>query len=217
MPAAALEDLCRRHRQVRFVVDESYLPFVRDGENESLVACSHPNLVVLNSMSKIFRVPGLRIGFAVAPQPIVDILRPHILPWSVNALAQAAVHFLMTREPGISNFIRSTREFLETERNLLRRRLGGDTRFVLFESTTAFVLTGLGSALSAEGICAELAAARILIRNCANFTGLSSRYVRVSLKTAEANRDLAQRLLAIASGTGNAPAEPAAVAGGGRR
>ena len=56
LPAAALEDLCRRHRQARFVVDESYLPFVRDGENDSLVACCHPNLVVLNSMSKIFRV-----------------------------------------------------------------------------------------------------------------------------------------------------------------
>jgi threonine-phosphate decarboxylase len=216
IPAAELKNLCRRHPDARFVVDESYLPFVREGEADSLMASGLPNLVVLSSMSKIFRVPGLRIGFAVAPENISRVLRSHILPWSVNALAQAAVNYLMTREPEISNFIRGSRDFLAAERDRLRRRLQGEKYFTLFDSTTSFVLVGLGGGLAAETLCAALADQRILIRDCSNFSGLSNRFVRISLKTPEANRTLAERLSAIASETGGDTA-PLKAAGGEHR
>ncbi len=216
IPAGELTALCRRHPDARFVVDESYLPFVREGEADSLMASGLPNLVVLSSMSKIFRVPGLRIGFAVAPENIGRILRPHILPWSLNALAQAAVTYLMTREPEISDFIRATQDFLAAERDRLRRHLRGEAHFNLFTSTTSFVLVGLGGGLAAESLCAALADQRVLIRDCSNFRGLSNRYVRISLKTPEANRTLAERLSAIASRTGG-DTVPLKAAGGERR
>lgn len=215
IPSAAIESLCRRHRNTCFVVDESYLPFVHNGESESLAPRSHPNLVVLNSMSKVFRVPGLRIGFAVAPEKIIRALRPHVLPWSVNALAQSAVNYLMTQEPEISNFIRRTRIFLAAERMRLMQRLHDAPSFTLFDSTTSFILVGLGSSLRAHSLCDELAQDRILIRNCDNFTGLSDRYVRISLKNAEANQTLADKLRAIDSrGRVDAVVLNAAAAGG---
>jgi threonine-phosphate decarboxylase len=196
-PAEVIEALCRRYRNVCFVVDESYLPFVPEGESHSLAAAEHPNLVVLNSMSKVFRVPGLRIGFAVAPEPLADQLRAHVMPWSVNALAQAAVVYLMTREPEITDFLHHTREFFVAERGLWTQRLSAAPGLTPFASQASFVLVRLNGGMTAERLCAELAAERILIRNCANFRGLSERYVRVSLKNPEANRQLAQRLLEI--------------------
>jgi threonine-phosphate decarboxylase len=196
-PADAVEKLCRRYREVRFVVDESYLPFVPDGQSHSLAAAEHPNLVVLNSMSKVFRVPGLRIGFAVAPEPLADLLRAHVMPWSVNALAQAAVVYFMNREPEITDFLARTREFFDAERGLWMQRLSAAPGLTSFVSQASFVLVRLNGGMTAERLCAELAAERILIRNCANFHGLSERYVRVSLKTPAANWQLAQRLLEI--------------------
>ena len=65
-----LETLIRRHTNTCFVVDESYLPFVPGAEDFSLITQTHlPNLVVLSSMSKIFRIPGLRTGFLSGQTP----------------------------------------------------------------------------------------------------------------------------------------------------
>jgi threonine-phosphate decarboxylase len=217
IPAEVVETLCRRHRDVWFVVDESYLPFVENGDSQSLTAAGHPNLVVLNSMSKVFRVPGLRIGFAVAPEPLAETLRSHVMPWSVNALAQAAVLYLMTREPEIKDFLHRTREFFSTERGFWVQRLSAAPGLTPFAGQASFVLVRLNGGMTAERLCAELAAERILIRDCANFHGLSNRYVRVSLKNPQANRLLAQRMLEIDDRHLNRRPAPETAAEGGVR
>jgi threonine-phosphate decarboxylase len=51
--------------------------------------------------------------------------------------------------------------------------------------------------LQAEDVINQLSRDKILIRNCHNFQGLSSRYVRISLRTPEANRLLAEKLSTI--------------------
>jgi threonine-phosphate decarboxylase len=50
--------------------------------------------------------------------------------------------------------------------------------------------------ISADTVCAYLANDRILIRNCSNFTGLSDRFIRISLKGPKTNRMLAEKLVA---------------------
>jgi threonine-phosphate decarboxylase len=51
--------------------------------------------------------------------------------------------------------------------------------------------------LSADRVCNQLAQEKILIRNCTNFYGLSDQFIRISLKSREKNRMLAEKLLAI--------------------
>src|SRR5262249_26787021 len=48
------------------------------------------NLLVLRSLTKLYALPGLRLGYAVAPHDWARRLRAAEVPWSVNALAQAA-------------------------------------------------------------------------------------------------------------------------------
>ena len=50
----------------------------------------------------------------------------------------------------------------------------------------------------AEALIARLSQDKILLRDCGNFKGLSSRYVRFSLKTSEANQALCDKLTMIA-------------------
>ena len=68
----AIISLCRQFPDTYFIIDESYLPFVPNGESISLTGTNLTNLIILNSMSKIFRIPGLRIGFVVASADIID-------------------------------------------------------------------------------------------------------------------------------------------------
>ena len=199
IPAAALKQLCLANRRVRFIVDESYLPFVIEGERQSLARSGIENLLVLLSLSKIFRIPGLRIGFLVAAPAIVQAFAGGMWPWSVNSLGQAAVRFLCEAGPALETFVAETRGYLERERVLFQERLGSIPGFRVFPSPTSFFLVSLPEGMSAAAVWAALAEERILIRNCANFLGLSDKFIRISLKDPAANRRVAERLAELAA------------------
>jgi threonine-phosphate decarboxylase len=193
IPSDTIEALCRRYPQIRFIIDESYLPFVPEGESKSLVKSTLPNVIVLNSMSKIFRIPGLRIGFVVAHPDIIDKISHYSLPWSVNTLAQVAVNYLMTQKLEVSEFIEKSRSYLAGEREFVMTELQSAPGIRLFPSTTSFILGKLDG-LAAEAVSRHLLNDRILIRDCSNFQGLSSNYIRISLKTRDVNQRLTDRL-----------------------
>jgi threonine-phosphate decarboxylase len=193
IPSEAIESLCRRYPNILFIIDESYLPFVSKGEAKTLTGSTLSNIIVLNSMSKIFRIPGLRIGFVVAHPEIIEKIGSYMLPWSVNTLAQAAVNYLMTQKQDVIDFIGKTRTYLAGEREFVMASLQTAPGIRLFPSTTSFILAKLDR-LTAEAVSSYLLNYRILIRDCGNFQGLSSKFIRISLKTRDVNQMLADRL-----------------------
>ena len=195
IPTEAIEALCRKYPDIRFIIDESYLPFVPEGQARSLIGSDLPNIIVLNSMSKIFRIPGLRIGFVMAHPDITEKIRHYMLPWSVNTLAQAAVNHLMTQKQDVSEFIDNTRTYLTGERQFLMKGLESAPGIRLFPGTTSFILAKLEK-IDAEAVSRHLLNYRILIRDCGNFQGLSSQFIRISLKTRNVNQILVDRLRA---------------------
>jgi threonine-phosphate decarboxylase len=197
IPRNDLLDLIAAHRKTTFVVDESYLPFVHDGETLSLLGADQPNLLVLHSMSKIFRVPGLRIGFVEGAPDKIARLKTYALPWRLNSLAGHAVVFLMARKRMVERFLAETRAYLEAERQRLTGALAGAETIRIYPSPTSFMLLKLtGKSLSRQ-ICEGLARRGILIRDCANFQGLSDRFIRISLKCIGENRWVADHLAGI--------------------
>jgi histidinol-phosphate aminotransferase len=88
------------------VVDEAYFEYVME-ENYSSVVClvkQHTNLIVIRSFSKVYGLAGLRIGYAIASQDIVSLLRRSRQPYSVNVIAIAAATAALEDE---SHIIRS--------------------------------------------------------------------------------------------------------------
>jgi len=197
LPRAELEGLCRAHPDTIFVVDESYLSFVCHGEKESMINAGLTNVIVLLSISKIFKIPGLRIGFVISSAATTRKLRQYLQPWCVNSLAQAAVRYLAAQGSDIRAFIKKTRTFVEAQRKELEAIFADIPEIKLFPSTTGFVLVKLPEGLTAGSVCARLAEDKILIRDCTNFRGLSERFIRISLKTRDENRMLAEKLLAL--------------------
>ncbi len=183
----AIDALCARYRATCFVVDESYLPFAAPGA--TLSRRQHPNLIVLHSLSKIFSLPGLRIGFATAPKDIVSRLRRFESPWSMNILAAAAVDFLMDHPSETAAFVRRSARFLDTQRQRFADALNKTVDGIrTFPSCTSFILMALKGRFTSRNVCNALSKRRVLLRDCANFHGLSDRYIRVSLKTEAENR-----------------------------
>lgn len=74
------------------VLDEAYLEFVTAVDAPDCLALQRvwPNVVVLRTFSKAHGLAALRIGYAVAHEPVAQAIRKTSLPFGVNALAQTA-------------------------------------------------------------------------------------------------------------------------------
>ena len=76
---------------VLVALDEAYHEYVTDPDAADglSVLDAHPNLVVLRTFSKAYRLAALRVGYAVATPEIATALRKVCAPFSVSTLAQA--------------------------------------------------------------------------------------------------------------------------------
>ena len=190
-----LIDLVQSHSDTFFVIDESYLPFVNNAEELSLVGnTSLDNLIVLSSMSKIFRIPGLRTGFLTGAPEIIKKVMNYYQPWSVNSLAQKGVIYLLEKEDKNQSFLEQTRQFIKEERESFVENLKDTNGIKLFSSEASFVLAKLTGDVKSDDLCQYIGSHKILIRDCSNFDGLSDRFVRFSLKTRDLNNRLATLL-----------------------
>jgi histidinol-phosphate aminotransferase len=77
---------------VLVVLDEAYREFIRDAEvPDGIEIYRHrPNVAVLRTFSKAYGLAGLRVGFAVAHEPVAAALRKTAVPFGVSQLAQDA-------------------------------------------------------------------------------------------------------------------------------
>jgi threonine-phosphate decarboxylase len=191
-PAGALVPWIESKPQTVFVVDEAFLPFREDEMVHSLIRALDrlDNLVVVRSLTKVYALAGLRLGYAVASAALAARLREQIVPWSVNSLAQAAGVAALDDEP----FLAVTRNWLaRTLPSFLTRLAGCSSCLRPIPSQANFVLIRLKDT-SAGWLARRLAERGIAIRDASNFIGLGPEYVRLSLRQAEDNERLLREL-----------------------
>ncbi|MFD4593388.1 histidinol-phosphate transaminase [Streptomyces rubiginosohelvolus] len=77
---------------VLVVLDEAYKEFIRDADVPDGIEIyrDRPNVAVLRTFSKAYGLAGLRVGFAVAHEPVAAALRKTAVPFGVSQLAQDA-------------------------------------------------------------------------------------------------------------------------------
>lgn len=86
------EFMARIPADVVVVIDEAYAEFVTDSFAVAGMDFfrTYPNVVVLRTFSKAYGLAGLRVGYAIAPTQIADLLRRTAIPFGVSGIAQAA-------------------------------------------------------------------------------------------------------------------------------
>jgi len=164
-PLPAFEELARRHPSSLFVIDLSFLSLsVRHAEHASPL---EPRVVWLRSLTKDHSLAGLRVGAAIASPPIVLAIERERPPWSVNALAQAAVVAAGTDEA--MRFVDESRARLLANRESLDSALRAEGIRV-HPSETIYSLVDLGSRFAATDLRARLLARhRVLVRDASTF------------------------------------------------
>lgn len=177
IPSPALHDLAGRHPEAVFVIDESYIAFCE--EHSMLHLPQLDNLFVLSSFSKTYGIPGLRLGFLSGPAGYLRTMQNNGRPWGVNRLAQLAGLYLLRHQSQIQTQLLT---FMRKERPVFFKKLGELPWITAIESAAHFFLCRLDGPIDAEQLRLLLLEKRIMIRNCANFTGLDLRYFRVNLR-----------------------------------
>ncbi len=177
----------------RIVIDEAFLDFTEDERARTFIpdAARSKKFIVLRTLTKLFAMPGLRVGYLIAHRDIIRILRKHQMPWSVNVLAQAAAEQCMDEEV----FIRRSRQLIKKERAFLYESLSRIKRFKPYPSVANFILVKIEDKRVTSACLKErLLEKGILIRDCANFRGLDKRFIRVAVRTRKENTRLMRSL-----------------------
>ncbi len=192
-----LEPLIKKAATVgaHILVDESFNDFRLTAEAESCrtFIAGNPSVIILHSLTKFLAVPGLRLGFLLGRPELVEQMKWLRDPWNVNVMAQAAGVAGLTDE----KYCRDTVALVDCEKERMRQGLQAIPGLTVFPPSVNFVLAELcDTGWNAEQLQDELIKHRILIRNCANFSGLSSQYVRVAVKSPAEN----QRFLTAIAG-----------------
>jgi len=167
------------------VIDEAFIDLV---EEESLIARAQrqQNIFVIRSLTKFLGIPGLRLGFGVASACLSAKIKNFQPTWSVNTLAQIAGSYLLTD----SAYIEESKRSLIKERNFLSSELKKIKSVKVFDSYTNFILFELTDQINAEDLGGFLMKDGIVIRNCGNFRGLNSNFVRVAVRSHKENSKL---------------------------
>jgi len=173
------------------LLDEAFIELSDPGESLVESKKRFPNLVIVRSLTKVFTIPGLRIGYAIATGKLRDRMEKLRLPWNLNCFASFVGSDFLKNE---RNLLESSREFIDKEREWLYQKLG-QLGFSVSNSSTNFLLFNTKDVgVPAPDLVNQCLDHNVLIRNADSFYGLDEWYVRVAVKQGEENKKLIEAL-----------------------
>lgn len=193
-------DLTSRHSMEKIIraakakltivfVDECFIELTQT-PNQSVIDMmpKYQNLFVLRSLTKSFGLAGLRLGYAAGNKELIAILNKIKVPWSVNGLAQQAGLAALSDK----KLLAKTQRLIKTESKFLINSISNIDGFSCLGSATNFIL--IKTKQPAKLVQKKLLRKNILVRDCSNFRGLDSHYIRIAVRTHKENQKLVSAL-----------------------
>ncbi|HZD43700.1 MAG TPA: histidinol-phosphate transaminase [Methanomicrobiales archaeon] len=145
-----------------------YTPLIREYEN----------LIIGRTMSKIYSLAGLRLGYAFMPDWLLPYYERAATPFAVNVVTAAAAEgALADRE-----HVKKSQEHVR----FWRERIRNSVRFPTYPSEANFILVDVSPYTGDEAMerCAKKG---VLVRSCTSFPMLGDHFIRVSIGDAWEN------------------------------
>lgn len=160
------------------VADEAYGEFASVSSVDMIG--SYPNLVVVKTFSKAFRMASLRVGFALAGEAVLEAVTKVKMPYNLNAFSQLAAARLIERR----ELLREGIDAIIHERERVYNELKGMKGIRAYPSEANFIL--FKTEIEANEVFEDLLAEGVLVRNFSHKKGLAN-CLRVTIGTAEQN------------------------------
>lgn len=158
-----LRTLLDRHPESIFLVDEAYAEF--SGESAQALIASYTNLLVLKTFSKGYGMPGIRFGYVLGSNPLMQLLKKHTVPFTINIFTELVVREFLTN-PAFEKALQQNRERVKNLRDFvhyLLSDLATNGGFRVQPSAANFLLLQFQNADLFEQVRTTLASRNILV------------------------------------------------------
>ncbi|MEG2828970.1 MAG: threonine-phosphate decarboxylase CobD [Edwardsiella sp. (in: enterobacteria)] len=172
----ALAERCQR-LGIRLIVDEAFWDFITERAGMIPQLARFPCLCVLRSLTKFYAIAGLRLGYLLsADATLTARLRARQMPWSINAFAALAGEVVLRDRA----YQQATHRWLAQERPFLHSALSALPSLQVWPGRANYLFLRCDR----PQICLQQALLPhgLLIRRCADYPGLDSRYYRVCVR-----------------------------------
>jgi len=171
------------------IVDEAFIDWC---PSYSLIKdiSKYSRLLVLRSFTKFFAIPGIRLGYVVGEPKVIQSIRKHLPPWSVNHVAQAAGVAALAD----SRFRQRSQRFMQQERPHFIAQLRTIPGLRVIPSQANFVMVEVPSGCITEDLVARLQDQGLLVRDCQTFSGVTQPALRFAVRLRRENHRLVQIL-----------------------
>lgn len=173
-------------------LDESFIEFTGQPSIIKQVDCE--SVFSLRSMTKYYAVPGLRIGYGVSHERVIQKLEAYKEPWTMNSLALQVVPAMVHDR----TFHEQVRQWIITEHQWMYQALDAIERLHVYPSETNFFLCQLQD-ISGHELNVKLELKGAHVRVCDDFTELGENYIRIALRLHDDNVRLIKRLQEVLS------------------
>lgn len=185
-------------RNIRLVVDESFVDFSVDYKTNSLLSDeileAYPHMAVMKSISKSFGVPGLRLGIlASANKELIAHIKKEVSIWNLNSFAEFFMQIYNKHE---KDYLKACDKFV-TERADFERQLKTIPYLrVMPTQANYFLCEVLPPYTATEIVVYTLRNHNILTRDCSQKPGLdpNKQYMRIAVRNHEDNTRLVEAL-----------------------
>ena len=185
-------------RNIRLVVDESFVDFSVDYKNNSLLSDeileTYPHMAVMKSISKSFGVPGLRLGILCsADKELIARIKKEVSIWNLNSFAEFFMQIYNKHE---KDYIKACDKFL-AERDDFEKGLRTIPYLrVMPSQANYFLCEVLPPYTATEIVVYALRQHNILTRDCSLKPGLNpnKQYMRIAVRNHEDNTRLVEAL-----------------------
>ncbi len=183
-----ISELAKKYPSCYFVVDRAYNELSNDEEHDDEIP---HNIIIINSFTKAYGIPGLRLGYLAADSPIISELTTMRPPWSVNSLSLIAGEYIMEHHAELQP---STEELIG-ESLYLQKEISKIDGFEVTESNCNFFLIKILGKEKATDLQEYLVKNhKLLIRNASNFRGLTDQHIRIAAHNRTENNKLIEAL-----------------------
>jgi histidinol-phosphate aminotransferase len=162
------------------IFDEAYFEFLDEPPETLRYVRERRNVVVLRTFSKIHGLAGLRIGYAVAPSEVIEVLHKTRQPFNVNSIALAGALAALDDEWHLCE----TKRVVDEGRAYLQQQFA-EMRIPFVPAVANFVMVNVGDG---GAVFEKLLKRKIIVRPLKGYGLLE--WVRISVGTMEENRKL---------------------------
>lgn len=179
------------------IIDEAFLDFVEPNRQYTLLPMldRFPHVLLIRSMTKMYAIPGIRLGFTIAHPKVIEGMKRKQITWSVNQLALIAGEACLEEDA----YVAQTRDRIKEERFYMQRTIEERLSWTVTPGEANFLLIRLPEELTAERMQQALGMQGILIRSCSMYPGLLPQHIRVAVRTRSENDRLLAAFAQVAS------------------